>query len=104
MSKLKSAAEAMVRAHWTDADHLGIPGGSNGGLLMGAELTQHPEAFKGRRQPGRHLRHAAARAVPQRAIQYQRIRHGVTASFSQHVRNMAAALTFFAHELGLGIR
>jgi dipeptidyl aminopeptidase/acylaminoacyl peptidase len=104
MSKLKSAAEAMVRAHWTDADHLGIPGGSNGGLLMGAELTQHPEAFRAVVSLVGNLRHAAARAVPQRAIQYQRIRHGVTASFSQHVGNMAAALTFFAHEPGLGIR
>ncbi len=41
-----AAAEAMVSNHWTDRQHLGIMGGSNGGLLMGAELTQHPEAFK----------------------------------------------------------
>jgi prolyl oligopeptidase len=27
-------------------EHLAIVGGSNGGLLMGAELTQHPAAFK----------------------------------------------------------
>ncbi len=30
--------------------------------------------------------------------------HGVTASFSQRVGNYAAALTFFAHELGLPIK
>ena len=30
--------------------------------------------------------------------------HGVTASFSQRVGNKAAALTFFAHELGLGVK
>ncbi len=30
--------------------------------------------------------------------------HGVTASFSQRVGNYAAALTFFAHELGLHIK
>jgi prolyl oligopeptidase len=30
----------------SDADHLGIMGGSNGGLLMGVELTQHPELFR----------------------------------------------------------
>jgi prolyl oligopeptidase len=41
-----AAAESMVKNNWTDSDHLGILGGSNGGLLMGAELTQHPEAFK----------------------------------------------------------
>ncbi len=41
-----AAAELMVKDNWTDAHHLGILGGSNGGLLMGAELTQHPEAFK----------------------------------------------------------
>jgi len=41
-----AAAEVMVQNKWTDSDHLGIVGGSNGGLLMGAELTQHPGAFK----------------------------------------------------------
>ncbi len=41
-----AASEAMVKNNWTDNEHLGIMGGSNGGLLMGALLTQHPEAFK----------------------------------------------------------
>lgn len=41
-----AASEAMVKNNWTDNEHLGILGGSNGGLLMGAELTQHPDAFK----------------------------------------------------------
>jgi prolyl oligopeptidase len=41
-----AAAESMVKNKWTDSQHLGILGGSNGGLLMGAELTQHPDAFK----------------------------------------------------------
>ncbi len=41
-----AAAEEMVKEGWTDREHLGIVGGSNGGLLMGAELTQHPFAFK----------------------------------------------------------
>ena len=41
-----AAAEVMVKDNWTDEQHLGILGGSNGGLLMGAELTQHPKAFK----------------------------------------------------------
>ncbi len=41
-----AATQAMVENKWTDRDHLGIMGGSNGGLLMGALLTQHPDAFK----------------------------------------------------------
>ncbi|HET7307549.1 MAG TPA: prolyl oligopeptidase family serine peptidase [Gammaproteobacteria bacterium] len=41
-----AAAIALEKAGWTDRDHLGIMGGSNGGLLMGAELTQHPHAFR----------------------------------------------------------
>jgi prolyl oligopeptidase len=41
-----AAAEALVKENWTDSAHLGIQGGSNGGLLMGAELIQHPQAFK----------------------------------------------------------
>jgi prolyl oligopeptidase len=33
----------MIDRHYTSAEHLAIEGGSNGGLLMGATLTQHPE-------------------------------------------------------------
>jgi prolyl oligopeptidase len=43
---LRGSAQALVAAHWTDADHLGIVGGSNGGLLMGAALTQHPGDYR----------------------------------------------------------
>jgi prolyl oligopeptidase len=41
-----AAAQAMVSSGWTDKAHLGILGGSNGGLLMGAALTQHPEQYR----------------------------------------------------------
>ena len=41
-----AAAVALEQAGWTDREHLGIMGGSNGGLLMGAELTQHPGDFR----------------------------------------------------------
>jgi prolyl oligopeptidase len=41
-----AAAELLVKNNWTNSQHLGIMGESNGGLLMGAELTQHPDAFK----------------------------------------------------------
>jgi prolyl oligopeptidase len=43
---LRTAAQALIGAHWTDAAHLGIAGGSNGGLLMGAALTQHPGEYR----------------------------------------------------------
>ncbi len=43
---LHAAARALFEARWTDAAHLGIYGGSNGGLLMGAALTQHPADYR----------------------------------------------------------
>jgi prolyl oligopeptidase len=36
----------LVSRGYTSAEHLGIIGGSNGGLLMGAMLTQRPELFR----------------------------------------------------------
>jgi len=36
----------LVEAKYTQADKLVIEGGSNGGLLMGAMLTQHPKDFQ----------------------------------------------------------
>lgn len=35
----------LIARHVTDPRHLGIMGGSNGGLLMGVEFTQHPEMW-----------------------------------------------------------
>ena len=42
---LHAAAEHLVSSGWTAADQLGAYGGSNGGLLMGAALTQRPELY-----------------------------------------------------------
>jgi prolyl oligopeptidase len=41
-----AAALALVDTHWTDRRHLGILGGSNGGLLMGAQVVQHPGDYR----------------------------------------------------------
>jgi prolyl oligopeptidase len=41
-----AAAEFLIAQKYTDKEHLAITGGSNGGLLMGAALTQRPELFR----------------------------------------------------------
>jgi prolyl oligopeptidase len=40
------AAEYLIRERYTSAEKLAVAGGSNGGLLMGAVLTQRPELFR----------------------------------------------------------
>jgi prolyl oligopeptidase len=41
-----AAAEWLIANRYTSADRLAIAGGSNGGLLVGAAMTQHPELFR----------------------------------------------------------
>ena len=41
-----AAAETIAERGYTDKKHLAIRGGSNGGLLMGAMITQRPDLFR----------------------------------------------------------
>jgi prolyl oligopeptidase len=41
----EAAAEYLVREKWTQPRRLAIRGGSNGGLLVGAAMTQRPDLF-----------------------------------------------------------
>ncbi len=41
-----AAAEFLIAQKYTDRQHLAIRGGSNGGLLMGAAMTQRPDLFR----------------------------------------------------------
>ena len=40
-----AAAQHLIDRKYTSTERLAIQGGSNGGLLMGATMTQHPELF-----------------------------------------------------------
>jgi prolyl oligopeptidase len=40
-----AVGQALVTRRITSTRHLGIAGGSNGGLLVGVEMTQHPEMW-----------------------------------------------------------
>ena len=41
-----ACAQHLIQENYTNPSLLAVEGGSNGGLLMGAALTQHPELFR----------------------------------------------------------
>ena len=50
-----AAAQYLIEKKYTNSSKLALMGGSNGGLLMGAMITQHPDLMRGGRVRGRHL-------------------------------------------------
>lgn len=44
--RLAACAQYLIDRHCTSPERLAAEGGSNGGLLMGAMITQHPELFR----------------------------------------------------------
>ncbi|HEY8327265.1 MAG TPA: prolyl oligopeptidase family serine peptidase [Rhodanobacter sp.] len=170
-----AAALALIDARWTDRAHLGILGGSNGGLLMGTQIVQHPGDYRAvvarvgiydmlrhetdfangpynipeygsiadpaqfkatlAYSPLRHvqantaypavllttgendprvapwqsrkfaaaLQNATSSTQPILLLTRMNAGHGIGAPFSQRVGDTAIGLTFFAHELGLGV-
>ncbi len=61
-----AAAEYLEKEGYTDKEHLAIRGGSNGGLLMGAALTQRPDLFRAVICQVPAARHAALPELPDR--------------------------------------
>ena len=69
-----AVAQDLIARKITAPRRLGIKGGSNGGLLMGVEFTQHPGAVERGRHPGAAARHAALRADRRRRVLGRRVR------------------------------
>ena len=70
-----ACARHLIQQKYTNPEKLAIEGGSNGGLLMGAALTQQPGLVPGRRVARRHLRHAPRGTASQRRLQRDGVRH-----------------------------
>jgi prolyl oligopeptidase len=70
-----AAAERLVADGWTTPEQLAISGGSNGGLLVGAALTQRPDLYAAVVCSGAAARHGPLRAVRPRRDVERRVRH-----------------------------
>ena len=69
-----AVAEDLIAQRITEPRHLGIEGGSNGGLLVGAVMLQRPELFNARGLPGAAARHAALPPAAGRRVVDGRVR------------------------------
>ena len=63
-----AAAEWLIAQGYTKPARLAIAGGSNGGLLTGAALTQRPELFRAGDRRRAAARHAALPELPDGAV------------------------------------
>ena len=70
-----ACADHLVQTGVTSRERLGIMGGSNGGLLMGAVAHAAPRHRRRRRLRRAGARHAAQRAHAERRLQRDRVRH-----------------------------
>ena len=70
------AKQLLVDAKYTDAKRLAIEGGSNGGLLMGAVLTQRPELYRAVVAQVGYFDMLRYETRAQRRVQRHRVRHG----------------------------
>jgi prolyl oligopeptidase len=65
---LHAAGDHLVAGGWTDRSSLAVMGGSNGGLLVGAAITQRPQAYAA----------AVCSAPLLDMVRYERFGHGRT--------------------------
>ena len=71
-----AAAEWLIDDGWTTPEQLAISGGSNGGLLVGAALTQRPELYAAVACSAPLLDMVRYEAVRARRDVERRVRHG----------------------------
>ena len=71
-----AAAQWLVDHRYTRPGRLAIQGGSNGGLLVGAAMTQRPGSLRRRPAGGRRDGHAPVRPLHRRTVLGRRLRLG----------------------------
>ena len=65
----------LIERGYTSPARLAIEGGSNGGLLMGATLTQHPDLMRASSPTSASTTCCASELLAQRRVQHPRVRH-----------------------------
>jgi prolyl oligopeptidase len=116
-----ACAQYLIQHKYTSTAKLGMLGGSNGGLLMGAMITQHQHVVQstkypailltaglndGRVAPSNSFKFCArlqAAAAPGNPIllTINSFGHGIGSSLDQQVEDITDVLSFFAYELGV---